>query len=175
MRIACLLASLFEDSEFRVPYDAFRKAGHDLVIIGTAKGQRLEGDKRREVVTTDLAIDQADARRYDALFLPGGHSPDQLRADDRMVEFVRSFEDRPIFAICHGPQLLITADMVHGRTMTAWKTVRFDLRNAGANVQDREVVVDGNLVTSRSPADLDAFVRESLALLQRRGNAEVRA
>src|SRR5207245_2121620 len=98
-------------------------------------------------------------------FLPGGHSPDRLRADERMVDFVRAFRDRPIFAICHGPQLLITANLVRGRTLTAWKTVQVDLRNAGAVVPDREVVVDANLVTSRSPADLEAFVGAALAHL----------
>ncbi len=104
--------------------------------------------------------------QFDALFLPGGHSPDFLRADDRMVLFVRGFRDKPILAICHGPQLLITADMVRGRKMTAWKTIQVDLRNAGADVVDREVVVEGNLVTSRKPDDLDAFVREGLKLLE---------
>ena len=97
--------------------------------------------------------------------IPGGHSPDQLRANQRFVDFTRGFEDKPIFAICHGPQLLMTAEMVQGRKMTAWQTVQKDLHFAGATVVDQEVVVDGNLVTSRKPEDLDAFVRESLAMI----------
>ena len=110
---------------------------------------------------------------FDALFIPGGYSPDHLRADDRVVDFTRAFfeRERPVFAICHGPQLLITADVVRGRTMTAWKTIQVDLAKAGARVVDEEVVVDRNLVTSRQPSDVDAFSRESLALLQRLGAA----
>jgi len=165
MRIACVLGPGFEDSEFRVPYDAFRKAGHQVTVIGLQKGQELRGDKGREKVVTEAGVDDVRADDFDALFIPGGGSPDKLRFDDRMVRFVKQFSTKPIFAICHGPQLLITADMVRGRTMTAWKTVQVDLRNAGANVVDREVVSDANLVTSRKPEDLPAFVREALAHL----------
>jgi protease I len=165
MRIACLIASDFEDSEFRIPCDRFRGAGHEVVIIGLKAKETLRGKKGREAVATDLGIDQVNPDDFDALFIPGGHSPDHLRADPRMVDFVRAFQDRPIFAICHGPQLLITAGMVKGRTLTAWQTVQVDLRNAGARVLDREVVVDDNLVTSRKPDDLDPFVRESLHVL----------
>ena len=165
MRIACLLGPGFEDSEFRKPYDRFRAAGHEVAIIGLKRGETLKGDKGKEQVAVELAIDDADADDFDALFIPGGHSPDKLRADERMVDFAREFDDKPIFAVCHGPQLLITAKMVEGRRMTAWKTIQLDLANAGANVADEEVVVDRNLVTSRKPDDLDAFVRESLRLL----------
>lgn len=165
MRIACLLAQDFEDSEFRVPYDRFRAAGHEVVVIGTKAGTKLKGDKDREEITTDKGIDEVRPDEFDALFVPGGHSPDKLRADPRMVEFARAFGKKPIFAICHGPQLLMTAGMVDGRTLTAWQTVQADLRHTKAHVVDREVVVDGNLVTSRKPDDLDAFTREALRLL----------
>lgn len=165
MRIACLLGPDFEDSEFRVPYDRFRGAGHEVTIIGLERGARLKGKKGREEVVTDVGIDQVRPEEFDALFIPGGYSPDVLRADERVVHFVRAFANKPIFAICHGPQLLLTAGMVQGRTLTAWKTVQGDLRHAGANVVDREVVVDRNLVTSRKPDDLDAFTREALRLL----------
>ena len=168
MRIACLMTSDFEDSEFRVPCDRFRAAGHEVVIVGLQSGRTLRGKHGRESTATDKGIDQVHPQDFDALFIPGGYSPDQLRADRRAVDFVRAFQDRPLFAICHGPQLLITADMVRGRTVTAWQTVQVDLRNAGAKVQDREVVVDDNLVTSRKPDDLDAFVRESLRVLGNR-------
>ena len=108
---------------------------------------------------------------FDALFLPGGYSPDHLRADQRMVAFARAFFDRerPVFAVCHGPQLLLTAGVVKGRTMTAWKTVQVDLKAAGANVVDKEVVIDRNLVTSRQPEDLEAFTKASLDLLSQVG------
>lgn len=171
MRIACLVDTDFEDSEFRKPYDTFRDAGHEVVVIGLERGKELKGKKGRETTRAEKGIAEVSPDDYDALFIPGGYSPDHLRADTRMVEFTRAFFDRerPVFAICHGPQLLITADVVKGRTMTAWQTVQTDLAKAGAKVVDREVVVDGNLVTSRKPDDLDAFSHESLALLERVG------
>jgi len=100
-----------------------------------------------------------DVDSYEGLLIPGGHSPDVLRADDRFVEFVRAFDStgRPIAAVCHGPQLLLSAELQRGRTMTAWPTVQGDLRQAGANVIDRAVVVDDNWITSRNPGDLQAF------------------
>jgi protease I len=165
MRIACVLAADFEDSEFRVPYDAFRAAGHEVTIVGLERGQSLAGKKGKEKTKTDAGIDEVGGDDFDALFIPGGYSPDQLRADPRMVAFTQEFEDKPILAICHGPQLLITADMVQGRRLTAWKTVQSDLRAVGAEVLDEPVVVDGDLVTSRQPSDLDAFVAASLALV----------
>ncbi len=165
MKIACVLGPDFEDSEFRVPFDRFTAAGHQVTVIGLERGASLQGKKGREKTTADLGIDQARADEYDALFIPGGHSPDALRGDPRMVQFVKAFANKPIFAICHGPQLLLTAGMVQGRTLTAWKTVQEDLKHTGAKVVDQEVVVDRNLVTSRKPDDLDAFTRESLRLL----------
>ncbi len=106
---------------------------------------------------------------FDALLIPGGYSPDHLRADERAVRFTNEFAraDKPIFAVCHGPQLLSTADAINGRRLTAWQTIQDDLRRMGQDVVDEEVVVDGNLVTSRKPDDLAAFTRESLALLSR--------
>jgi protease I len=163
MRIACVLGPEFEDSEFAVPYKKFRDAGHEVEIIGLKGGEKLEGHKHKEKATTDIGIDDVSPNEYDALFIPGGHSPDQLRVDPRMVAFVAAFRDKPIFAICHGPQLLIAANLVKGRKMTAWKTIQLDLKGMGVEVVDREVVVDRNLVTSRQPQDIEAFVRESLA------------
>jgi protease I len=171
MRIAALVGPDFEDSEFRIPLDRFRQSGHEVVVVGLKKGESLTGKKGKERAQVDVGIDDARPEQFDALFIPGGYSPDQLRADDRVVNFVQRFRDKPIFAICHGPQLLITAGMVNGRTMTAWKTVQVDLKNCGASVVDKEVVVDRNLVTSRKPDDLDAFVRESLRLLENRTSA----
>ena len=174
MRIACLLGPEFEDSEFRIPYDAFRNAGHEVVIVGIKQGERLAGKKGKERATVELSIDKARPEHFDALFIPGGHSPDHLRADDRVLRFARAFDERrPILAICHGPQILISAGMVRGRTMTAWKTVQKDLAAAGVRVRDEEVVVDGNLVTSRQPDDIPAFVRESLRLLGAGAEAHV--
>src|SRR4051794_11063825 len=124
MRIACVLAEGFEDSEFKAPYDEFKNAGHEVVVIGAKKGEKIEGKNGKVKTKADLGIDEAQPDEFEALFIPGGHSPDQLRADDRFVEFTRAFADKPIFAICHGPQLLLSAEMVDGRRLTAWKTVQ---------------------------------------------------
>ena len=170
MRIACVLAAGFEDSELEKPYEAFRDAGHEVVIIGKMKGEKLEGKLGKEKKRADIGIDEARPEDYHALFIPGGHSPDRLRADPKFVDFAKAFVDKPIFAICHAPQLLMTAGMVQGRRMTAWKTVQADLRLAGANVVDEEVVVDNNLVTSRQPDDIHAFIERSLELLRQGAN-----
>lgn len=169
MKIACLLENLFEDSEFQKPYEAFRQAGHQVTIIGMGAGKELKGSKGTATAKTEKSIDQVTPDQFDALFIPGGYSPDKLRINDRVVAFTKAFVDqgKPVFAICHGPQLLITAMAVKGRTLTAWPTIQGDLRQVGANVVDEEVVVDGNLVTSRKPDDLPAFIRESLKLLER--------
>lgn len=171
MRIACLLDNDFEDSEFRKPYDAFTAAGHSVVVIGLRADAKLTGKERKEVTRAEHGITEVAPDEFDALFLPGGYSPDHLRADQRMVDFTRAFFDRerPVFAVCHGPQLLISAGVVQGRTMTAWKTVQVDLRAAGAKVVDQPVVIDRNLVTSRQPDDLDDFAKASLALLDQVG------
>jgi protease I len=173
-KIACLLTSGFEDSEFRVPYDRLRQAGYQVEVIGLKAGEKLQGDKGKETAVTDLSIDDAEPGDYVALLIPGGYSPDKLRADDRFVEFVKEFDatQRPVAAVCHGPQLLLTAELTAGRTLTAWKTIQADLRQAGARVVDEQVVVDGNWITSRKPDDLEAF---SAKLIEELGEMEERA
>jgi protease I len=173
-KIACLLASGFEDSELRIPYDRLRKAGYAVEIIGTRAGERLEGEHGKETAVADLGIDDADVAEYEGLLIPGGYSPDKLRADERFVDFVRTFDltGRPLAAVCHGPQLLLAAELQRGRTLTAWKTVQGDLRQAGAEVKDQPVVVDDNWITSRRPDDLEAFsakLIEELRELEQRG------
>ena len=169
MRIACVLGPAFEDSEFKEPYDAFRAAGHEVTIVGLEAGKELEGDKGKVKAKVEKSFRDVKPEDFDALFIPGGGSPDKLRAHDEAVRFVKAFMQagKPVFAICHGPQLLLTADEYKGRKMTAWKTIQGDLRKAGADVVDQEVVVDRNLVTSRQPSDIPAFIRESLKLLGR--------
>jgi protease I len=158
----------FEDSEFKDPYDALRNAGHEVTIVGLEAGAVLEGSNGKVKATVDKAFKDVKPDQFDALLIPGGSSPDKLRAHDEAVSFVKAFmkASKPTFAICHGPQLLLTADEYKGHKMTAWKTVLGDLKKAGANVVDQEVVVDGNLVTSRQPSDIPAFIRESLKLLE---------
>ena len=170
-KIACLLANGFEDSEFQIPCDWLSAAGYPIEIIGAHAGDALKGEKGRETAIVDLSIDEADVDDYEGLLIPGGYSPDALRADDRFIEFVRSFDatGRPIAAVCHGPQLLLTAELQGGRTLTAWPTIQGDLRQAGANVVDRAVVVDDNWITSRKPDDLYAFTSK---FVQRLGELE---
>jgi protease I len=173
-KIACLLAADFEDSEFRVPYDRLRQAGYAVEIIGFKAGDKLHGEKGKETATTDLGIDDAVVSEYEGLLIPGGYSPDKLRADQRFVDFVKEFDvtRRPLAAVCHGPQLLLSAELVRGRTLTAWQTVQGDLRQAGATVKDQPVVVDDNWITSRKPDDLPAFsakMIEELRELEERG------
>jgi len=168
LKIACILGPMFEDSEFKEPYEAFKQAGHEVTIVGLEAGTELQGDKGKVKAKVDRSIKDAKPEDYDALLIPGGGSPDKLRAHDDAVRFVKAFmtAGKPVFAICHGPQLLLTADEYGGRHMTAWKTVQGDLKKAGADVVDQEVVVDRNLVTSRQPSDIPAFVRESLKLAE---------
>ena len=165
-KIAVLMGDEFEDSEYAKPVARLRKAGHEIEVLGEKKGAELEGKRGDEKVRVDRAVASADPNDYDALLIPGGHSPDHLRIHEPAVKFVKRFDGlrRPMAVVCHGPQLLIEAGVAKGRRMTSWPSVRTDLRNAGAEVVDEEVVEDGHLITSRKPDDLDAF---SDALLRR--------
>lgn len=167
MKIACLLGPKFEDSEFIEPYDALRDAGHEVTVVGLEAGTQITGDKGKVTATVDRAFTDVNPHDFDALLIPGGASPDKLRAHDDAVQFVKALMQagKPVLAICHGPQLLLTADEYKGHRMTAWKTIQGDLKKAGAEVVDEEVVVDRNLVTSRQPSDIPAFIRESLKVL----------
>lgn len=163
--VAVVATDGFEQSELTEPRRALMEAGAAVHVIaphgGTIQGMqhREKGDK----VNVDKTLDQVRAEEYDALVLPGGvANPDALRTDKRAVNFVRAFakDKKPIGAICHGPWMLVEADIVRGRTMTSWPSLRTDLKNAGAEWVDREVVVDHGLVTSRKPDDLPAFNRK---------------
>jgi len=158
-KVAMLLGQAFEDSEFKIPFDRLRAEGFLVDVIGREAGEELKGDKGKVTARTTRSIADARPGDYDALVIPGGHSPDKLRADERFVRFVREFDasKKPLAAVCHGPQLLITAGLVKGRTLTAWQTIQEDLRQIGANVKDEPVVRDGNWITSRKPDDLQRF------------------
>jgi protease I len=166
-RIAMPLGEGFEDSEFAVPREKLRQAGHEVVVFGVRANQKLTGKRRAVEATTDASAADLQASDFDALVIPGGYSPDHLRLDQDVVRFVRDFtrSGKPVAAICHGPQLLIEADSVRGRTVTSWPSVRKDLENAGASWVDRPVVVDDDLITSRKPEDLKMFCDAVLASL----------
>ncbi len=168
--IAALVGDEFEDSELQVPCERMRGAGHQVAVVGTDAGVRVRGKRGQVTVTADLAARDADPGRFDLLFIPGGHSPDHLRTHADVMRLVRKFWDtgKPVAAICHGPQLLIEADVVRGVTLTSWPSVRKDLENAGARWVDQPVVEDGRLITSRKPQDVDAFSAAVLGRLAQR-------
>jgi protease I len=165
--IAAIVADMFEDSEYNEPVKAFRQAGHEVDNVGLKANETVTGKKLATAVKIDKSVKDVSVDDYDALLIPGGYSPDKLRADDDAVRFAKEFVEsgKPIFVICHGPQLLITARVLKGRKITGWKSVAVDITNAGAEFIDREVVEDGNIISSRSPADLPAFISASLKIL----------
>lgn len=168
MKIACVLAADFEDSEFEDPYDAFLRSGHEVTVVGLKPNEPLKGKKGQVTALAEKSFGDVKPGDFDALFIPGGYSPDKLRAHAEAVKFVKDLmtASKPVLVICHGPQLLLTAEEHRGHRMTAWKTVQGDLKKAGADVVDQEVVVDRNLVSSRMPQDIPAFIRESLKVLE---------
>ncbi len=166
-RIAIVLAGDFEDSEFRVPYDHVRNAGHDVTIVGHEEGLVVAGKKGHENVVIEREASKVSAAEFDALIIPGGYSPDRLRTDAAVVLFVRQMaeQDKLIAAICHAGSLLIEAGIVRGKTVTSWPSIRTDLVNAGARWENVAVVEDGHLITSRQPDDLPPFCDAILARL----------
>ncbi|MFC3214433.1 MULTISPECIES: type 1 glutamine amidotransferase domain-containing protein [Novosphingobium] len=161
-RVLIMATDGFEQSELTGPRDALNGAGVETIIAspegGSIKGWK-DGDWG-ESVSVDRRLDEVGPDEFDALVLPGGQiNPDKLRMNERAVEIVRAFAGakKPVAAICHGPWLLAEAGLVEGKTVTSWPSIRTDLRNAGAQVVDKEVVVDGNLITSRNPDDIPAF------------------
>ena len=169
-RVLMLSTSDFEDSELREPLDRLREAGHEVMIAGPEQGEEIEGKRGDEKVTVEMASDDVDPDEFAALVIPGGYSPDKLRLDDASVRITREMvqSGKPVAAICHAPSLLIEAGVVEGRKLTSWPSVRTDLVNAGAEWVDEELVVDGNLITSRKPDDLDAFCDGLLTALRER-------
>ena len=165
-KVAFVLGDDFEDSEFKVPYDRIREAGHKVTVVGTEANKEVKGKKGKEKFTPEAGPADVDADQFDAVVIPGGYSPDKLRTDEGVVALVQKIygADKPVAAICHAGSLLIEADAVNGKRVTSWPSIRTDLINAGARWEDSEVVVDGNLITSRKPDDVDAFCG---AILQR--------
>lgn len=167
-RVAFIIDQMFEDSEFRVPYERIKAAGYEVVIIGREAGAMLKGKKGKETIKTEKSIREVFPDDYAALVIPGGYSPDHLRTDSRMVAFTRSIftSGKPVAAVCHAGWMLAEADILDERTVTSWPSIKTDLINAGANWVDREVVEDGNLITSRKPDDLEAFSAAIIRQLQ---------
>jgi protease I len=159
MRALIITADNFEDSELQVPLDQFQHEGIPTDVASLQRG-KIQG-KHGYVVDIDLTVDDIDVTMYDLLILPGGRAPARLRKDPTVLEVVRAFivAGKPIAAICHGPQILISAGVLRGRTATCYQSVAAEMKQAGTHYVDKKVVVDGNLITSRKPTDLPAFMR----------------
>jgi protease I len=158
-RVAILVEQEFEDSELSGPRDALLAAGATVVLIGPTSGAEFRGKRGDTVVTSELAAGAARMKDFDALVIPGGHAPDKMRMRHAMVDLARDAMDagKPVAAICHGPQLLISANALRGRTLTCWPSIAIDVKNAGGLYVDKPVVEDGNLITSRKPDDVRVF------------------
>ncbi len=156
-RVAMVLAKNFEDVEATDPKEYLERLGADVTIIGIERGE-IEGKKGAKL-TADVTFADVSPEDFDLLVIPGGGSPENLRIHDPAVDFTRRFVEsgRPVASICHGPQLLISAKVLDGRTVTSVNKIRDDVINAGANYVDEPLVEDGNLITSRVPGDLPAF------------------
>lgn len=161
-----LLENGVEDAEFIYSYYRFQEEGYQVDIVAP-KAKTVYQGKRGVTFTSELSPQEVKIDEYDAVVIPGGQAPDRMRIHKSMVDLVREAHKKAkvIAAVCHGPQMLIEADIVRGRTVTGWPSVRTDLRNAGAKVVDEAAVVDGNIVTSRSPDDLPEFCKAALKLL----------
>jgi protease I len=172
VRVAILATDGFEQSELFEPKQALEDAGAEVSIVSLKSGE-IKGWKDKnwgDSIAVDLTIDGVRADDFDALHLPGGViNPDKLRMDEKAVDFVRQFfaAGKPVAAICHAPWTLVEADVVRGRTLTSWTSIRTDLENAGAEWVDQEVVVDGTLVTSRKPQDLPAYNEKIIEIFSR--------
>ncbi|XYI04073.1 type 1 glutamine amidotransferase domain-containing protein [Sorangium sp. So ce1128] len=168
-RVVFLVDEMFEDSEFQVPYDRVRRAGHEALIVGLAAGKQLAGKGGRVTITTERAAEDVSDDDVDAVVIPGGYSPDHVRTSVAAVGLVRNAftQGKPVAAICHAGWMLAEADIADGRTLTSWPSIKTDLLNAGARWVDREVVEDGNLITSRKPDDLPAFCDALLRQIER--------
>ena len=175
-RILIVATDGFEEWELFGPRQILRQRGAEVVLASLSLDpiQATVHDDPGKTIRPDLGVDDVKADDFDALILPGGvRNPDTLRSHANVIELIRAFDQqkKPIGAICHGPWLLVEADLLGGRTATSWPSIRTDLRNAGANVIDEAAVTDGNLVTSRNPNDVEAFTNSVIELVENRTEA----
>jgi protease I len=170
-KVLILATDGFEESELFGPRAILQEKGATVALASLTRApiQATVHDDPGKTIRPDMIIDEADAAQFDALLLPGGvRNPDQLRMHPDAIALICAFDrlGKPIAAICHGPSLLVEADLLRGRTATAWPSIRTDLRNAGAKVVDQPAVTDGNLVTSRNPDDVAAFAHALIAVIE---------
>ena len=168
-KILILVENGVEDSEFIYPYYRFQEEGYKINVVAPKAKEKYLG-KHGVPFTSELSPKDVNLDDYDAVVIPGGQAPDRMRIHKDLVDVIKeaNAKGKIIAAVCHGPQMLIEADIVRGKTVTSWPSVRTDLRNAGAKVVDEAAVVDGNIVTSRSPQDLPDFCKAAIKLLSAR-------
>ena len=166
-RIAILAEQDFEDVELMEPLKAMKNAGAQIFIVGSGSQTSYQGKRGKATIKVDIDADKVRAEDFDAVIIPGGYAPDKMRLHQSMIDLVRKAHDlgRVIAAVCHGPQLLISAGIVSGRRLTSWPSVAIDLKNAGAIWVDEPLVKDGNIITSRRPSDLPVFNRAIIQAL----------
>jgi len=170
-RVLILATDGFEEWELFGPRQILQTHGAEVVLASPRLDpiQATVHDDPGKTIRPDLTVEQASAENFDALILPGGvRNPDQLRMNAGAIQLIRNFaeQEKPIGAICHGPWLLVEADLLRGKTTTSWPSIRTDLRNAGAKVIDQAAVTDGNIVTSRNPQDVEAFTDAIIDLIE---------
>jgi protease I len=167
-RVAMFVEDEFEDQELVGPLEALRAAGVTVTLIGPSAGTEYRGKKGTAVIKADLSAGAARAKDFDALVIPGGHAPDKMRMRHAMVDFARDTMEagKPVAAICHGPQVLISANVLRGRTLTCWPSIAIDVKNAGGLYVDKPVALDDNLITSRKPDDVPMFSEAILKALR---------
>lgn len=170
-RILIMATDGFEQSELFEPRQALIDAGYDVTLASVALDpiQGMKHDEKGDTITPDMVLGDVEPDDYDMLVLPGGvANPDTLRMEKEAIDIIQAFFDRDatVAAICHAPSLLAEAEVLEGRKVTSWPSIRTDLRNAGAEVVDQEVVIDGNLITSRNPDDIPAFNKAIVAAVQ---------
>lgn len=170
-RVLIVATDGFEEWELFGPREILQKRGAE-VVLASPKADPIQAtvhDDPGKTIRPDLTVDRANADDFDTLILPGGvRNPDHLRTNSTVIQLIKDFarQGKPIAAICHGPWLLVEADLLRGRTATSWPSIRTDLRNAGANVVDEAVVVDENVITSRKPDDVEAFTNAIIDLVE---------
>jgi len=167
-RVAILAEEDFEDSELIEPMRALKGTGARVLIVGSGSQETYRGKRGSATARVDATADKVKAEDFDAVIVPGGYAPDKIRLHQSMIDLIRKAHDlgKVVAAICHGPQLLISAEIVKGRRVTSWPSIALDLRNAGADWVDEPVVQDENLITSRKPADLPRFNKAIIKALQ---------
>jgi protease I len=166
-KVAILIENGVEDSEFQVPYQAVKQAGMEVSVLGSRMNEAYKGKKGKVSQQADGTTTEAMADDFDAVIIPGGMAPDKMRRNPNTVRFVQEAmsQGKLVAAVCHGPQLLIEGDLLKGKTATGFSAIRKDMINAGANYEDKPLVVDGNLITSRQPGDLPIFCTAILSRL----------